>query len=143
MESPSLVIRIAIGKLVGLAFGLAAFFLLPVFDSEADWLIRWGILLWYPTVGGVIGMAGVFDKHPVLNVPLPWWFRGPMIGGWMNFVLTFFAYDVMAQFMQKMFAGDGILTSPMWFVLEGAIVGLVIGFLATHIGGEGKETVGR
>jgi hypothetical protein len=35
------------------------------------------------------------------------------------------------------------LTSPFWFVLEGAIVGLIMGYFATRFGGEGEETVGR
>jgi hypothetical protein len=58
-------------------------------------------------------------------------------------VLTFFAYDVMTDMMVAMFGAEGILTSPFWFTLEGAVVGLLIGYLATRFGGEGKETVGR
>ena len=37
----------------------------------------------------------------------------------------------------------GVLISPFWFTLEGALVGLLIGYAATRFGGEGKETVGR
>ena len=36
-----------------------------------------------------------------------------------------------------------MLTSPFWFALEGALIGLLIGYLATRYGGEGPETVGR
>jgi uncharacterized membrane-anchored protein YhcB (DUF1043 family) len=32
-------------------------------------------------------------------------------------------------------------TSPFWFVAEGAVIGLVIGYVATRFGGEGKEIV--
>ena len=35
----------------------------------------------------------------------------------------------------------GVITSPFWFVLEGAFVGLIIGFVATRLGGEGPQTV--
>ena len=59
----------------------------------------------------------------------------------MNFVLTFFAYDTLAAAMVSLFGPEGILSSPFWFVAEGAIVGLVIGFAATRFGGEGPETV--
>ncbi len=142
-EKPSLVTRIAIGKGVGFAVGLAGFLLLPVFAPEAGWLIRWGILLWYTTLGAIIGVFGVFTWHPVLKLPMPWWFRAPMLGAWMNFVLTFFAYDTMKDILVAMFGPDGALTSPFWFTLEGALVGLLIGYLATRFGGEGKETVGR
>lgn len=141
--NPSLVTRIAIGKAIGLVIGLIGFIVLPYVFPGADWQIRWGILLWYTTLGAIIGMFGVFTWHPVLKLPLPWWVRAPLIGAWMNFVLTFFAYDVMADVLEAMFGPDGILASPFWFVAEGALVGLIIGYFATRFGGEGAETVGR
>ena len=140
-KNPSLITRIAIGKLIGLIFGLLGFIFLPYFFPDAGWLLRWGILLWYTTVGAIIGVFGVFTYHPILKMPLPWWFRAPLIGAWMNFVLTFFAYDVMQAMMIALFGEGGFLKSPFWFVLEGALIGLLIGFLATRYGGEGKETV--
>lgn len=142
-EKPSLMARIAIGKLIGLLFGLAGFILLPYFLPEASWLFRWGILLWYITVGAIIGVFGVFTYHPVLKLPFPWWFRAPLLGAWMNFVLTFFAYDAMQAMLLSMFGENGVLKSPFWFTAEGAIVGFIIGYFATRLGGEGKETVGR
>ena len=141
--NPSLVTRIAIGKGVGFLFGLAGFILLPSFLPEADWLLRWGILLWYTTVGAIIGVFGVFTYHPVLKLPFPWWFRSSLMGAWMNFVLTFFAYDVMKAMMVNMFGEGGTLSSPFWFTAEGAIIGLIIGYFATRYGGEGIETVGK
>ncbi len=142
-EKPSLVTRIAIGKGIGLLVGLIGFIFLPFFLPEAGWLIRWGILLWYTTLGAIIGVFGVFTYHPVLKLPMPWWFRAPLLGAWMNFVLTFFAYDTMKDMLVAMFGTEGVLTSPFWFTLEGAVVGLLIGYLATRFGGEGAETVGR
>ena len=43
--------------------------------------------------------------------------------------------------MITMFGEGGMLQSPFWFVLEGAIIGLVIGYVATRFGGDGAETV--
>ena len=142
-EKPSLVTRIAIGKAVGLVIGLIGFFILPLFAPDAGWLLRWGVLLWYTTLGALIGVFGVFTYHPVLKLPMPWWVRAPFLGAWMNFVLTFFAYDTFRDMLVVMFGADSALTSPFWFVLEGALVGLLIGYLATRFGGEGKATVGR
>ena len=142
-DKPSLPTRIAIGKGIGFAVGLLGFVLMPYFLPDAGWLIRWGVLLWYTTLGAIIGMFGVITYHPVLKLPMPWWVRAPFIGAWMNFVLTFFAYDTMQAMMDSMFGADGALTSPFWFTAEGAIVGLLIGYFATRFGGEGKETVGR
>ena len=142
-DKPSLVTRIAIGKGIGFLIGLIGFIFLPFFLPEAGWLIRWGILLWYMTLGAIIGVFGVFTYLPVLKLPMPWWIRAPFLGAWMNFVLTFFVYDTMKDMLVTMFGAEGVLTSPFWFTLEGAVVGLLIGYLATRFGGEGAETVGR
>ena len=61
----------------------------------------------------------------------------------MNFVLTFFASDTMAAMLVAMFGEDGIIQSPIWFTVEGAIIGMVIGYFATRFGGEGPKTVER
>lgn len=143
LEKPSLMLRIAIGKAVGMVFGLAGFLLLPYFLPDAGWMLRWGLLFWYITVGAFIGVFGVVTYHPVLKLPMPWWFRSALVGAWMNFVLAFFAYEAMADMMVALFGEGSLLSSPFWFTLEGAIIGLVIGYFATRFGGEGRETVGR
>ena len=142
-EKPSLMMRIAIGKGIGFLFGLAGFILLPSFMPDASGLLRWGILFWYPTVGAFIGVFGVVTYHPVLKLPMPWWFRSALIGAWMNFVLVFFAYDAMADMLVALFGEGAAISSPFWFTAEGAIIGLVIGYFATRFGGEGGEAVGR
>ncbi|MDJ0608012.1 MAG: hypothetical protein QNJ67_03485 [Kiloniellales bacterium] len=141
--NPSIVTRIAVGKTAGFALGLLALLCWPLLQPDIGWMPRIGILLWYTTLGAVIGMLGVFTTHPVLKFPLPWWFRGPLLGGWMNLVLTLFAYDTFATTMQAAAGPDGALASPFWFVAEGMLAGLIIGFLATRFGGEGRETVTR
>lgn len=140
-EKPSLITRIVIGKSIGLLFGLIGFILLPYIWPEADLLIRWGVLLWYVTFGAIIALAGVMTYHPVLKLPLPWWFQSPVFGAWLNFVLAFFAYDKLHAMLVSMFGAESSLTSPFWVVLEGAIIGFIIGYFATRFGGEGKETV--
>jgi hypothetical protein len=136
-EKPSMLTRIAVGKGIGLLIGLAAFFTLPELWPDATTNFRWGILFWYTTLGAVIAVFGVLNWHPVLRLPVPWWLRAPLVGGWMNFVLTFFAYEPLEQ---TTIAIMGTAASPFWFVLEGAIVGAVIGGVATWLGGEGRAT---
>lgn len=142
-DNPSLITRIAIGKGIGFLIGLLGFIVMAWFMPETGWLLPWGFLLWYTTLGAIIGVFGVFTWHPVLKLPMPWWIRAPFIGAWMNFVLTFFAYDVMKQAMELMFDPGSILSSPFWFAAEGAVVGLIIGYFATRFGGEGPETIDR
>ncbi|MEQ8322299.1 MAG: hypothetical protein RH946_18705 [Rhodospirillales bacterium] len=43
--------------------------------------------------------------------------------------------------MNAAFGSDGMLSTPYWGVFEGAVVGLLIGYLCTKFGGEGKATV--
>ena len=141
--NPSLMTRIAIGKGIGFLLGLVGFFSLPFFLPDAGMMLRWGILLWYTTFGAIIGVFGVFTYHPVLKLPMPWWFRATFMGAWLNFVLVFFAHEPMSAMMASVFGEGGALSSPFWFTAEGAIIGLVIGYFATRFGGEGKETVGK
>ena len=138
---PSLNTRIAIGKTLGAMFGVAGFVYLTVYPVGDDRMLRWGILLWYTTLGAIVGVFGVYTRHPLLKIPMRWWFLAPLLGAWMNFVLTFFAYDTLAAAIAPVFGRDGIMSSPFWFAAEGAVVGLVIGFVATRFGGEGPETV--
>ncbi len=140
-ENPSLVTRIAIGKSIGFSLGLLALFVIPFLWPDSSWMERIAFLFWYTTVGAVVGLVGVFTWHPVLRLPMPWWFRSTLVGGWMNFVLTLFIYDRLAVLMVDLFGADGLLLSPFWFVAEGAIVGLLIGYFATRFGGEGAATV--
>ena len=140
---PSLTRRIIIGKTIGLAFGLAGFLLLPLFDPQVGWLLRWGILFWYTTLGAILGMFGVMTRSPVIEFPLPWALRGIFIGAWMNFMLTFFVDDTLAVMMASVFGQGSLLSSPWWIVLEGAVIGLIIEFFATRWGGEGPETAER
>jgi hypothetical protein len=63
------------------------------------------------------------------------------MGGWMTFLLTFFAYDELHRLLEYNFGADGIISSPFWVVAEGMLVGLLIGYFATRFGGEGNEIV--
>ena len=140
-ENPSLITRIAVGKLIGMALGLVGLITIPYLWPDLGWMERIGFLLWYTTVGAVIGIFGVMTWHPILRLPMPWWFRSTLIGAWMNFVLTLFIYDALTIMLVDLFGENSSLVSPFWFVAEGALVGLVIGYFATRLGGEGPETV--
>ena len=130
--------RIVISKSLGFVAGLLGFFMIPYIWAGADSLFLWGILFWYTTFGAIIGLMGVMDHHPLWeNIKFPDWFRGIFMGSWLNFVLVFFTYDKMEILMEQLNCAS--MTSPWWFVLEGAIFGLIIDVLATKYGGEGKS----
>ena len=79
-DNPSLFNRLAAGKLVGLIVGLVFFLTIPLVWPSAELMLRWGVLLWYPLVGAVIGLVGIYRRDPVLQLPMPWWVRAPLVG---------------------------------------------------------------
>lgn len=142
-KNPSLDTRIVVGKTIGFAIGMAGLVFMPVFLPEIGWMPRIGIVLWYTSMGAIVGMFGVANTLPVLGLSLPWWVRGLFVGAWLNFVLVFFAEDLMVEMMVVVFGVDGVLQSPFWFVLEGALVAFVIEYFATKFGGDGPATAGK
>ena len=137
----SLTTRIAIGKGMGLLIGLAAFIFIPYFLPEASATLKWGVFLWYITFGAIIGVFGVYTKVPMINCAMPWWIRGAYIGAWLNFIISLIAYDALAQLLLSVFGANGLLVSPFWVVLEGAVLGFVIDYFATRVGGEGAGII--
>jgi len=135
-SEPSLVKRVGIAKVTGIVTGLIGFFMIPRILPDADMWFRVGILLWYTTFGAMIGILGMINFHPLLKIGMPFWFRGIVFGAWFNLVAVFLAHNQIAAFLKAL--DTGALESPFWFVLEGAIVGLLIDGVATRLGGEGK-----
>lgn len=143
-QNNSLTTRIAIGKLTGffVAFvGVILFNWLTYYELPTKF--AFGIILWYTTIGTIIGIFGVYDYHPVLKFPMKWWFRSSIIGAWMNFVLALLTYNELEEIIFIALGADTMFQSPFWFVIEGAVVGLLIGYLATKLGGEGKDIAGK
>lgn len=131
---------VAIGKLTGFLFGLAGFFALPVLIPGIEAHVQWGFLLWYLTFGAVVGVFGASPRPEFIPVPVPWWLRAPLVGAWLNFVLSLFAYQV------AFFWGGDLLHSPQLFILMGAAVGLLVGIAVAVFGksgaGGGQTTAG-
>ncbi len=136
-EKPSLIIRIVIGKNIGFLFGILGFVFVWYFAKDTNWMLCWGVLLWYITFGAIISLFGVFTYHPLLKLPIPWWVRGAFVGAWLNFILVLFTFDAIRDVMVSFMGESNVLTSPFWLIAEGAFIGGVIDFFATRYGGEG------
>ena len=142
-SNPYFIKRIGTAKMIGMAFGLLGFFMIPyLWPGESMWL-RVGVLLWYTTFGAMIGVVGMFDYHPMLKFRMPFWFRGPVFGAWYNLVLVFLLHDKLSVLLQQAEGAFGGFTNPFWIVPEGAVLGLVIDAAATKIAGEGMPASGR
>lgn len=140
-NNPSMFMRIAYGKTIG--FVLAGVGILAFSDwfGDISTAVKWGFVFYYTIIGAFVGLMGIMTYNPVLKHPMPWWFRGPLIGAWMNFVLMLFIYDDLSALQIQMFGATSIFSSAWWFVVEGAILGLFMDFICTKFAGEGMKTV--
>ena len=59
----------------------------------------------------------------------------------MNFVLAFFCFPVLIALYQDLWPSVPAWVAPLLLALEGAVVGAMIGAIATRIGGDAPETV--
>jgi hypothetical protein len=137
----SLLRRVGMAKALGFGVGVIAFLVLPSLWPDADIWFRLGFLFWYTTFGVCIGVFGVMDVHPLLKFPMPPWFRGILLGGWLNLVLTFLIYDKLWAIVQNPAWPVDAFRHPLWFVVEGVVLGVLIDVVATWFGGEGRNLV--
>lgn len=135
-ESSASVMCISLGLMIGALVGIGGFVLVPLLVEDPDPWLRWGVLFWYPTLGAVI--AGIGESLRERFAVLPWWAAGLALGTWMTLVLVFFAHDEMGAIMRTVFGQDSAFTSPFWFVVEGGVVGVLIGLVIDRFAGEGR-----
>lgn len=130
---PPLIAGIAVAKTAAFGIGIVAFLCLPFFVSDLDQTKKWAFLLWYPTIAGVAGASNVSEMVPMKFMRPPWWLRAPLIGAWLNLVVVLFASGTMQDFSMVVHLSFGHLASQFWFVLDGAILGFLAGFISFRV----------
>ena len=139
-NNASLVKGMKLAAFLGLLIGIFNFFMVQVsVDNVSIWL-RWGFIFWYTTFGIMIAMAGIFVRHPIFKFPLKWYVRSALVGGGLNFTVTFFNYEHFSTYIAKSII-SGFVSSPFWFVLDGIVWGLLIGWIVTKMAGDGTDAV--
>ena len=86
-----LIARLAIAKSLGFLYGLIWLLVLPADLPEVGPYLPWGALLWFTTMGGIIGMVGLFDRHPLWPAwRLTWWLiaETALVGAAIDFLST-------------------------------------------------------
>jgi len=133
-----------IAKSIGLVVGLVGFWELPNFLGHVSLTFRLAFLFWPIAVAGVIGLGGfitkcaITGKCPLQKAPL-WraFFRGGLIGAWMNFVLCLFLYEFILN-IYEFIPMD--LPNPLLLAsIKGFVFGAFVDILATKYGGDGKS----
>jgi NhaP-type Na+/H+ and K+/H+ antiporter len=131
--------RVAIGKAIGFVVGLIVMLALPSFDMEILSMFGLGTLLMFVLMGVMTGFMGVFDRHPMFDFSMPWYFRGPMVGVSFMLMYVLFTYDSLDLVMQSSLVSWSGLESPFWALLDGLFIGGLMGGIETKFAGEGKD----
>lgn len=134
----SLTGRVFVGEMAGFVFGLIFMFLMPAFGVDMFSMYSWGVLLMLVVMGAMIGFIGIFERHPVLGMPLPWWVRGPAVGAMFMLILVLLNFDAVYTMMLSPIVSWMGFESPFWIMLDGVVIGGIIGLICTKLSGEGS-----
>lgn len=131
--------RVVVGKLIGLLLGFIVMLLMPTFGFPGFSMIGFGILLMFILMGAMIGFIGQFDRHPMLNFRMPWWVAGPMVGAVFMLMFVLLSHDSLQLVMQSTLISWTGLVSPFWAIIDGLIVGGIMGLAEAKLAGEGPN----
>ena len=137
---PSMMRRALIAKSAGMAVGCLILLITPwIYPNVGfDTLIGWW--LWMIAFGGIIALAGLYDRVPLFGWPLPFWIRGPFLGLALFLILALIAeQDISAWLAQAPDWWPQSLRNRFLILIDGALLGLIFDWLATRWGGEGKS----
>lgn len=128
-------------KMIGFIFSL--FIVLTMiygYGYTKNVYFLWGMLFWYPTIGGIMGLMGLMDKHPLFPNFKFVYVRGILIGGFMNFMLTLIAFNQIAD-VARTLLGPNLSNGTVFClaILEGAMVAGFMDWVATKKYGEGEQ----
>ena len=130
--------RVTWSKVISFVCGLLSFVLVPFVWPDVSVYMQWGMLLWMVTIGGVIGVAGLFTTaQPLCAWTIPSFFRGAMLGGVMVLMFVLVGYDAIKGLMDTTVVFQGV--SPFYIIINGVIFGALLDFFVTHNFGEGED----
>lgn len=137
-KMPWVLKRTALAKSIGFLVSLLWFitFIISGYYTQNP-LFAWWILFWYPTVWAMVWLAGVMDKHPLLWKM--WFWRGVMIGAFMNLLLCLLALDNLKEVLTHFDMTFSTTMLIWWAMLEWAIIWGIIDWIVTQKYGEGKK----
>ena len=131
--------RMFIGVVSGLVLGIVLILLLPVFGFPLLSTFGFGTLIMFILMGMFIGMIGMFDYHPIFGFKMRWWIRGAVAGFLFMLMYILLGYASLEVVMASTLVSWTGLSSPFWALIDGTVIGLVIGLLETKIAGEGSH----
>lgn len=136
--------RVIWAKSIGLGisvFGLLFFLFVWVPQGYNSLLLA--LFFWYPMIGGIVGLIGILDHHPLLKWKLGI-SRAIMVWGFMNFLLMLLAGDKISGLL-TLSCGIDFSLSVLYVLatLEWAIVAGLMDYITTQKFGEGKKLMNK
>ena len=110
--------RVLYGKIVGLIIGIIALISMVYLLPETGWTIRIATMLYYTTIGAVVGMVCIDIDHPVLGIEFKWWVTSIITGAWMNFNLVLFFLDEYEAMLSQSPGFLSNFSSPVQTILD-------------------------
>jgi len=131
--------RVAVSKIIGFIIGGLVLLILPLIPVETTLEFKIGFVLLIMAMSITIGFMGIFTYHPAIpQLRMPWWLRGGSIGLFYFLILILLAKDSLEPFLTLDIVTWTGLTSPYWALIDGMILGMLIGYVTTKICGEGN-----
>lgn len=131
--------RIFIGAIIGLIVGLLIIVSLPMFGFPLFSMFGFGTLMIFIMMGLTLGLAGIFDNHPIFGFKMQWWNRGLIVGFIFTLMYILLSYNSLEIIMQSTIVSWTGLSSPFWVLIDGIIIGLLMGYTETKVAGEGSN----
>ncbi len=131
--------RIVTGKIIGLVIGILVIVIMPTFGYPGMSMTGFGILLMFVLMGAMVGFLGQFDRHPVLDFKMPCWLSGAMVGFAFMLMFVLLSYDALEVVMQSSLISWSGLSSPFWALLDGIVIGGVMGLIESKVAGFGPD----
>ncbi len=131
--------RIFIGLVSILFLSLIGWALTQIYYLPFGAFFGLGTILLFVLMGLTLGLVGIFDRHPIFGFKMHWWIRGPVVGFLFTLAYILLSYDSIVALLQSPLLSWMGFYSPFWVLIDGTLIGLLIGWAETHFAGEGSE----
>ena len=129
--------RVVIGKVIGLIVGGISFAMLPLYGLAGETMFGLGLWLGFIMMGAMVGLMGVMVEHPIFDFKMNFWMRGGIVGFSFMLMVILLGYEQLQGVMSSPLVSWVGLSSPFWALIDGTLIGMFMGWLATKFGGEG------
>ncbi len=131
--------RIVVGKLIGLVIGIFCLAVLPTFGFPVVSYFGLGTIIMFMMMGVMIGFVGQYDQHPLFDFKMSWPLRGAAVGFGFMLMYVLLSYNDISVVMQSSVVSWMGLESPFWALLDGVVIGMIMGYVETKFAGEGED----